>query len=299
VSFGEHVRQELAAPPVRTCCRAAFLSALVHTAGVLQLRGGGGIAVEADLGEAAAARAAFSLLRELGAPTELRVYRERRLDRRQRVVVRIEGDRGLQVLHEIGVLSSRLAPLVAPPRRVVARRCCRRAYLRGAFLAAGSVAAPRRPAHLEVRTGDPEGAAAIAALAREDDVALDVTARRGHAIAYTKRAETVRELLAHIGAHDAVLALSEGDVMARTRERANRLTNCDRANLARTSAAAHRQRAAIAALDLDRLEPPLREVAELRLRHPDASLTELAERAALSRSAVARRMRVLMALTNP
>ena len=129
----------------------------------------------------------------------------------------------------------------------------------------------------------------LCAIAAEDGFRLRPAARRAHAIAYAKRRETIRDLLVHIGAQDAALSADEAEVMARTLERANRLTNCDRANLERTSTAAHRQREAIALLDLDRLSPPLREVAELRLRHPSSSLTELARAAQPAADQVDRR----------
>ena len=171
----------------------------------------------------------------------------------------------LQVLHEVGVLSSSLAPLRTPPRRVVGKACCRGSYLRGSFLAAGSVSRPAASgAPRDARAGR-RGGGDAGAIAAEDGFSLRPAPRRAHAIAYAKRRETIRDLLVHIGAQDAALSADEAEVMARTLERANRLTNCDRANLERTSTAAHRQREAIALLDLDRLSPPLREVAELRL----------------------------------
>jgi DNA-binding protein WhiA len=116
-------------------------------------------------------------------------------------------------------------------------------------------------------------------------------------VAYAKSKHTIRELLAHMGAHDAVLSLDEAEVISRTRERANRATNCDEANLARQGAAAIAQTEALAALDLEGLGPRLRQVAELRLGHPDLSLAELGRltRPPLSKSAVAGRMRLLMA----
>ncbi|MDX6522910.1 MAG: cell division protein WhiA, partial [Gaiellales bacterium] len=109
----------------------------------------------------------------------------------------------------------------------------------------------------------------------------------------------VRDLLALIGAHDAVLSFEEAAVISATREAANRLTNCDRANLGRVSAAAYRQSEAIALLDLDLVDPELRRVAELRLAHPSSSLAELGQRARppMTKSAVARRMKTLISLT--
>jgi len=300
MSFGEDVRHELVErPPAKACCRLAFLSGLIRHAGSLQVRGGGELAVVAELGDPAAARLAFRLLRERGADCEIVSFREHRFERRNRVRLRITGGSTLQLLHEAGVLSTALTPLERPPGRLLTRVCCRGVYLRGAFVAAGSVSAPRRPAHLELRTSQLDAAEALAATAARDGILLRTAVRKSHALAYLKAREGVRDLLAHMGAHDAVLSFEEAEVISATREAANRLTNCDRANLGRASAAAHRQRQAIAQLDIDRLAPDLRQVAELRLRYPSSSMAELGERASppLTKSAVARHMKTLLFFT--
>lgn len=297
--FGERVRRELAErPPRKPCCTRALLCGLLRHSGTLELSGEG-VAVRADLGDAGAARFAFTLVRELGGDGQLATYREPRFARGTRVVLRLHGDRSLQLLHEIGVLSTGLAPLDEPPPRLLQRRCCRAAYLRGAFIAAGSLSAPRAPGHLEVRAPEPEGAELLRRITRADGLPMAVGARRGHAVAYAKSKPVIRELLAHMGAHDAVLTLDEAEVISRTRERANRATNCDEANLARQGSAARAQAAAIAGLDLDALHPDLRQVAELRLGHPDLSLAELgrAARPPLSKATVAGRMRRLVGPT--
>ncbi len=295
-AFGEDVRRELTErPPRRRCCCGALLCGIFRHAGTLELSGEG-VAVRAELGDAAAARLAFRLVRELGGDGQLVSFREPRFARSTRVLVRLHGDRSLQLLHEVGVLSTALAPLAEPPGRLLQRRCCRAAYLRGAFVAAGSVSAPRAAGHLEIRAPEPEGAALVRRVARTDGVALHVSVRRGHAVAYAKSKQTIRELLAHMGAHDAVLSVDEAEVISRTREHANRATNCDEANLARQGSAARAQAEAIAALDIDALGARLRQVAELRLAHPDLSLAELGglARPPLSKSAVAGRMRLVM-----
>jgi cell division protein WhiA len=300
-AFGERVRRELTErPPRRRCCAGALLCGLFRHAGTLELSGDG-VAVRVELGDAAAARLAFTLVRELGGDGQLVSFREPRFDRRTRVLVRLHGDRSLQLLHEVGVLSTGLAPLAEPPGRLLQRRCCRASYLRGAFVAAGSVSAPRAAGHLEIRVPELEGAQLVQRVARTDGIRLHVTVRRGHAAAYAKGKQTIRELLAHVGAHDAVLSLEEADVISRTRERANRATNCDQANLARLGAAARAQAEAIAVLDLEGLEIRLRQVADLRLRHPHLSLAELGRRARppLAKSTVAGRMRLLMSAAAP
>ncbi|HEY0390053.1 MAG TPA: DNA-binding protein WhiA [Gaiellales bacterium] len=300
MSFSEDVRRELVArPPAKPCCGLAFLSGLIRHCGALQVRAGGELAVVAELADPAAARLAFSLLRDRGGDCEILSFREHRFERRNRVLLRIAGGGSLQLLHEAGILSTGLAPLADPPERIVRRTCCRGAYLRGAFVASGSVSAPRRPAHLELRTPEREAAESLAAVAAREGIPMRAAVRRGNALAYLKSREGVRDLLALIGAHDAVLSFEEAEVISATREAANRATNCDRANLGRASDAAHRQREAIAALDLDDLAPELRRVAELRLAHPDSSMAELGQRARppMTKSTVARRMKTLIFLT--
>ena len=299
-SFAERVRRELVErPPRRVCCRRSFLAGLIRHAGTLEVSSEG-LAVRVETADPAAARLAFGLVRSLGADAQIASFREPRFERRNRILVRVEGGRGLQLMHEIGVLSAALEPLAEPPRRVVARPCCRASYLRGAFVAAGSVSGPRSAGHLEIRAHDADAAGVVVRIAREEGIALAVARRPSHAAAYAKSKAAIRDLLAAIGAHDAVLAFEEAAVIAGTRERANRVTNFDRANLVRLGGAARAQRDAIGALDLNGLDPRLRQVAELRLRNPHLSLAELGRRARppLPKSTVAGRMRTLTALTS-
>lgn len=283
MKLSDDVRSELAAiDPRRACCRLAELSALVRTAGSVHLRGGGRIALHLEVATPAVARRAFSLLRSYGVPCEIRTYRRQAFERARRFQIHLEDDpRAVQALHEAGVLDARLAPLERPPRRVVARSCCRAAYLRGAFLAAGSASGPRN-AHLELRTSDTQAADFLEALAREEGFALGVYERARHAVAYAKGVESIADLLAFLGAHDAALRFGEDAVVASTRARANRLANADHANIGRASRAADEQLRAIRRLEtagrLDQLPPELREIARLRRRHPTLSLRELAGR---------------------
>jgi DNA-binding protein WhiA len=278
VSLSEDLRAELArVEPERDCDRLAELSGLFHSAGSFHLLGRGHVSVHLDLTSSAIARRAFSLLRSFGVASEIRTYRQRAFAQATRYQLHVEGEaRALQVLHEAGVLSGALAPLERPPRRVVSRRCCRAAYLRGALLGSGSLSGPGAP-HLEIRRPTRDGAEFLAELAP-----LRVVERRGHAVAYAKGADAVEEVLAAAGSSDAVLRLEEQAVMGATRARANRRANADHANLVRTSRAAHRQLEAIRRLEregaLGDLPERLREIAELRLRHPALSLRELATR---------------------
>lgn len=303
MSVSEEVRNELAAiVPRRDCDRLAELSALFHCAGSLHVLGRGEISVHLDLAASAAARRAFSLLRSFDVPSEIRTYRRRAFDRATRFQLHVSGDaRALQVLHEAGILSARRAPLGRPPGRITRRSCCRAAYLRGALLAAGSVSGPRG-AHAEIRTAARDGAEFLAAIASHEGVRLLLHERPSYAVAYAKASETVADLLALAGASDTALAFDEASVVGEARARGNRIANADHANLVRASRAAHAQLEAVRALErsgaLASLPDPLQELAELRVRHPSATLTELASksRPRLTKATAHRRLRALVRL---
>ena len=303
MSLSEELRSELAAiAPRSECDRLAELSGLFHSAGSLHFKGRGQVAVHLDVAESAVARRAFSLLRSFGVSSEIRTYLRRAFETATRYQLHIGGDeRALQVLHEAGVLSARLSPLASPPRRVVARSCCRGAYLRGALLGGGSLSGPRAP-HLELRTAEPEGAEFLARIAAEEGIGFRTAARGAHALAYAKSVETIAAALALAGAGRAVLLFEENAVMSATRSRANRLANADHANLVRTSRAAHAQLRAVKRLrqtgDLSKLPPRLQEVAELRERHPTLPLRELGRkcRPPATKAAVHRRLQKLQQL---
>jgi cell division protein WhiA len=297
VSLSEDLRNELAGiAPRRDCDRLAELSGLAHTAGSLHLRGRGEIAFHFDLASPAAARRAFSLLRELGVTSEIRTYQRHAFGHETRYQLHVAGEgRALQVLDEAGVISSGLAPLERPPKRVVARACCRGAYLRGALLGSGTLSGPRSP-HLEVRSATREGAEFVASVAEQAGVKLNMLERGRYAIAYAKGMGPIADVLAAAGASDAVLAFEEQGVMGATKARANRLANADHANLVRTSRAAQVQIRAVKRLErrgaLADLPPKLREIAKLRLRHPSLSLRELASKCSppATKSAAQRRL---------
>ena len=303
MSLSEDLRNELAGiVPRKECDRLAELSGLAHTAGSLHLRGRGEIALHLDLASPAAARRAFSLLRELGLTSEIRTYQRHAFGRETRYQLHVAGDdRALGVLRDAGVVSHGLAPLERPPQRVVARACCRAAYLRGALLGSGTLSGPRAP-HLEVRSATREGAEFLASVGERLGVRLNVLERGRHAVAYAKGLGPIADALAAAGASDAVLAFEEQSVMGATKARANRLANADHANLVRTSRAAQTQIRAVKRLErrgtLEKLPPKLREIAKLRLRHPSLSLRELASKCSppATKSAAQRRLASLVRL---
>ena len=297
--LSDDLRNELAQiAPESDCDRLAELSGLFHVAGSVHLRGRGEVALHLDLASSAVARRAFALLRAFGVESEIRTYQQHAFERATRYQLHVAGTaHAFETLHRAGVLDGSHRPVDRPPQRVIARRCCRRAYLRGALLGAGSLSGPRDP-HLEIRTAEIGGARFLAGVAAREGAELRVLDRGRHGVAYAKGIEPIADALVAAGAVDAVIVLEEASVMSAIRADANRLANADHANLVRTSRAAHAQLEAVRRLDFDALSDDLRELAQLRLRHPTASIAELASRCRPPRTKASayRRLRRLLEL---
>ncbi len=163
-----------------------------------------------------------------------------------------------------------------------AHRCDRLMEIRAAFLACGSLAAGARGYHLEFVPADRALATRLEWTLRSAGVPPKQTQRKGRIVVYYKDFDAIVELLTLIGAFAAVLRLEDVRALRETKNRIHRLVNTEAANLERTAVAAAAQRRVIEYLEnaygLPQLSPPLREIAELRLAHPDESLTELGRR---------------------
>ena len=302
-ALSRNARAELAAlVPERRCDRLAEISALFHTAGTVHLLGRGAMSFHLDLAESAVARRAYSILKELRVPSEIRTYHRRSFDRAVRTQLLVAGSpHAIEILVQAGVLGDGGLPLDRPPGRVVARPCCRSAYLRGAFLGSGSLSGPASP-HLEIRTPLHGGAAFVRSVASSVGVRLRVADRESHSIAYAKSWEAIESYLSVAGASETVLALEERALVAELRAEANRLANADHANLVRQSRSARLQLDAVRLLEregaLAGLAPALQTAAELRRRYPSLSARELAARAEppVTKAAISARLARLVSL---
>lgn len=303
--FTRSFREELAHfEEHKACCRMATMSGLLHTAGTFMIRGGASDDQRYEVRLATtvqpAARMVYSQFKSFGAEGELFTRREQRLRQRLVYEVHIKGSPAtIQALNEMGALSDSFNLVDGIPRRLVKKSCCRNAFLRGCLMGSGSANSPQREAHLEILTTQQNLATDLAALLTEMDFHPGVIVRRGQYVVYLKGRDEVAGLLALAGAHESALLLEEQAVVKEVRAQANRLANCDSANLRRTTSAAVRQVEAIQELErsgkLATLSTALRDMAALRLRYPYMNLAELAEEAGgLSRSAVNHRLRRLI-----
>lgn len=180
--------------------------------------------------------------------------------------------------------------------------CCRRAFLRGAFLAGGSVTDPEKRYHLELSTTHLSVSRETETLMREMELTPKETERKGSSVLYYKQSESIEDFLTAIGAPVSAMAVMSAKIEKDWRNDANRKTNCDSANVDKAVAAAQGQLSALRALEeqglLDTLPGKLRETALLRQANPSATLSELAELHAppLSKSAINHRLRKLMSM---
>ena len=305
MSFTAEVKDELSRiEPKRPCCLKAELAALVRIEGTLHITGPNRYRLEVATETAPVARAVIKLLHGVyGLKTELTVRRSV-LHKTNNYLITVPSQAKLAgALEELGILGEGGFSIGIDPK-LVKRDCCAISYLRGAFLGGGS-ASGLRSLHLEIRSSTMAGAERLAWVAANEDVPLKVRDRGRYAIVYAKGAEAVADALALAGAGDSALAIDEHAVVAEARARANRIANADHANLVRASRAAHAQVQAIRTLEQDgrlvRLSPSLREIADLRLRHPSSSLRELAAkcRPPATKAAAHRRLARLVVLAGP
>ena len=178
------------------------------------------------------------------------------------------------------------------------------AFLRGAFLAGGSVTDPAKRYHLELTTSHYKVSRETYALIMDVGFSPKALTRGGSSILYFKQSDYIEDFLTAIGAPVCAMGVMEAKVEKDLRNGVNRRVNCETANLTKVVDASMEQIAAIRRLEesgkLDELPVKLRQTAGLRLENPEATLTELAEMLdpPVSKSALNHRMRKLIELAN-
>ena len=158
--------------------------------------------------------------------------------------------------------------------------CCRTAFLRGAFLAGGSVTDPEKRYHLELSTSHIQASREVSALLQEMGFLPRSVMRGGSAVIYFKQSEHIEDLLTTLGAPVAATEIMTAKVDKEIRNGANRAMNCDMANVNKTLDAVAAQQEAIEKLEkagqLEKLPEKIQETARLRMQNPELPLAQLA-----------------------
>ena len=162
---------------------------------------------------------------------------------------------------------------------VVQNTCCKRAFIRGAFLASGSLSDPEKFYHFEIVCPTIEKAKQLQEIINSFDLDAKVTSRKRHFIVYLKEADGIVDMLNVMEAHVALMNLENVRILKDMRNTVNRKVNCETANINKTVSAAVKQmddiNYIINTVGLDSLSEALQEMANVRLQYPEAPLKEL------------------------
>lgn len=308
MSFSKETKEELARIfPEKRCCRLAELAALIRMDGTITISTQHRMGLNIVTENAAVARKAFRLAKQVfHMETELQVQKSTKLKKNNHYIVKFTANERMPgILAEMGILDESGSIQPGIYKNLVKTQCCRRSYLRGAFLGAGSVNSPEGNYHLEIITNNIKYAEALAKLInRFKGIQAKVNSRKNWHMVYLKESEQIVHFLNIIGAHQALLSFENTRIVKGMRNQVNRLVNCETANLNKTVNASMRQVENIRYLDevlgLDKLPVRLKDLARLRLENPDISLKELGEimEPPVGKSGVNHRMRKIEELAD-
>ena len=297
-SFASDVKNALSRTDAeRDCCRTAELAALLRMGASMVTDGEHGLGLRFETTSAAVARRVIRLLRAMDASLATSVAMERtpQLRRRTYIVNIAAGEGVTPLLIRLGFLTG--GETLRTDVQLLRKKCCRAAYLRGAFLGGGSVNRPEARCHLEITAKSAALGRALHTLLRRLHFPVGMTDRRETYVVYLKESDAVMDFLALIGAEEAAEEIEVARNLKEVRAQVNRLVNVETANLQRAVDAAADQLAAIerlaAAGRLAALSEELRETAEMRRAHPEISMTELAALCHISKSGMSHRLRKL------
>ncbi len=284
MSFSAEVKEELAkhVVPARHC-QIAELAAIMHFCGQYGEDKEGNLTIGFQTENEAVVRKGFTLLKK--------TYN---ID----IGVGINGQEKANLITKTGDLSKPVDPLL------IKNACCRRAFLRGAFLCCGSMSDPSKGYHLEFVCADETQAEQLQEVIGTFDIEAKIIQRKKYYVVYLKEGAGIVDLLNVMEAHRSLMELENLRILKEMRNSINRRVNCETANIGKTVQAATRQVEDILFIKehygFSKLPDNLREMAEVRLEYPDAALKELGEYLSppVGKSGVNHRLRKLSELAD-
>lgn len=303
MSFSRKVKEELGTliDSGRHCNIAEF-AAIFSLCGKIKTKKQGKISLQIHSENLTVVRKSYILLKdvfEVSAEILVRNYSVHAENVTYTLFVRKEADvlfvlKAIKILDEVGNLWGASRSM---DHRLIQNVCCKRAYLRGSYLVAGSISNPEKAYHLEMPLPGIQYAKQLQSLAADFDIEAKIVERKKYQVLYIKEGAQIVDFLNVIGAHTAMMDLENVRIVKEVRNNVNRQVNCETANIHKTVTAAARQMEDIKYLEYNkgfsRLTDGLREIAELRMEYPDCSLQELGSMLAepISKSGVNHRLR--------
>lgn len=280
MSYASDVKKELTQLEVHREHAKAELTALIRMSGSVNIYNQK-LILNIQSENAAIARRMYSLLKDhYKVEGELLVRRKMKLKKNNIYIVRVK-QKAQEVLKDLGIFDG-LSFETNVSQEIMNNDQKERSYLRGAFLAGGSVNSPETSRyHLEIYSNYEDHNKDICEMMNHFDLNARTIDRRNGFITYLKEAEKIADFLAMVGAHNAMMKFEDVRIIRDMRNSVNRLVNCENANMNKTIDAASRQIQNIEFIEqmvgLDKLPGKLYEIAILRLDNPDISLKELGE----------------------
>lgn len=304
LTFSGEVKEELSKHQTGAKhCLIAEIAAITTMCGKVTIDSREHYAVKVRTENVSVARKYFTLLKKtFNIGTETFVSRNKSTGNVTYTVIVKRHEDAMRVLQASKLIDAHgeiMEEFSANKNLVVQSNCCKRAYLRGAFLAAGSVSNPEKSYHIEIVCSIREKAEQIQTLMSSFGLEAKVILRKKSYVVYLKEGSQIVDLLNVMEAPVALMKMENVRILKEMRNTVNRKVNCETANINKTVSAATKQAEDILYIQekigLKELPEGLQEIAELRLTYPDASLKELADlcTAQIGKSGVNHRLRKL------
>ena len=287
MSFSSQIKEELSrqTAPARHC-QIAEIAAILSLCGRIQISGDDHYSIKIHTENVTVARKCFTLLKKtFNIVTDISIRRNAHLgkNRSYSVAVKQHEDalrilKATKLLTDDGEIGENLNVV---GNVVVQNPCCRRAFLRGAFLASGSISDPEKSYHFEIVCATEPKAKQIQSIMATFDVEAKIVIRKKYYVVYIKEGNQIVDMLNVMEAHLSLMELENIRIVKEMRSNVNRQVNCETANINKTVSAAMKQIADIEyirdTVGFESLPPGLAEIARVRLEKPDATLKELGE----------------------
>ena len=286
MSFSGKVREELAGNiSSARHCRIAELAAFIGMCGTIAVNSFDQYSIKIHSENFLVARKVFTLIEKtFNIKVDVSIRRNiKRQNATYSVVVRQHEDavRILQAVKMIGGNADYISDIRPFSPLVLQQTCCRRAFLRGAFQASGSMSDPSKSYHFEIVCNSPAAAGQIQEIMDGFGLDAKIVQRKKAYVVYLKEGSRIVDVLNVMEAHVALMELENVRILKEMRNTVNRKVNCETANINKTVSAAVKQVEDITYLrdtvGFDHLPDNLAEAALARLEHPDATLKELGE----------------------
>ena len=282
-SFTAEVKDELSRVEGRCpTCERAQLSALLRVCGTLSFKGTGRYALRITTETGAVARTIIKLVHDIFDLNTSLTIRRSVLHKTRNYLIELAEQDGLEeALTELGILVPGQGLAAGIPRALLQKRCCREAFVRGAFMAGGFIADPRGDFHLELAVTGEDFANKLAVLVGALGVHARLNRRRGAYAIYLKSFDDIVTLLVAMGAARYAHTIEGVRAIKSVKNDVNRRVNAELANQNRAGDAADVQRALIddaeRLVGLAALPRAVREFCELRRANPELSLADLGQ----------------------